>query len=97
LPGARTAMVQLSATRCSCITILWVSLVSFATITLCVASQWVFIVVYFIIDSARKLLDTPSYSVYVGFWWENPLAVMSIPWPTKVPGAAHKWMPLTKN
>jgi hypothetical protein len=37
--------------------------VSFAAITLCVASQQVFIVVsvYFVIDSARKLLDTPSY------------------------------------
>jgi len=35
-------MVQLSATGCSCITILWVSLVSFATITLCVASQHVY-------------------------------------------------------
>jgi hypothetical protein len=51
-------MVQLSATRCSCITILWVSLVSFVTITLCVASQRMFIVViYFVIDSVRKLLD----------------------------------------
>jgi hypothetical protein len=38
-------MVQLSATRCSCIAILWVSLVSFAAITLCVASQQVFIAV----------------------------------------------------
>jgi hypothetical protein len=38
-------MVQLSANRCSCIAILWVSLVSFAAITLCVASQQVFIVV----------------------------------------------------
>jgi hypothetical protein len=47
-------MVQLSATRCSCIAILWVSLVSFA-------SQRVFIVVvYFVIDSVRELLDTPS-------------------------------------
>jgi hypothetical protein len=36
-------MVQLSATRCICIAILWVSLVSFATIILCVASQWMFI------------------------------------------------------
>jgi hypothetical protein len=39
--------------------------VSFAAITLCVASQRVFIVVgsvYFVIDSVRKLLDTPSYS-----------------------------------
>jgi hypothetical protein len=38
--------------------------VSFATITLCVASQRVFIVVvvvvYFFIDSVRKLPDTPS-------------------------------------
>jgi hypothetical protein len=38
-------MGQLSATRCNCIAILWVSLVSFAAITLCVASQRVFIVV----------------------------------------------------
>jgi hypothetical protein len=38
---------------------------SFATITLCVASQRVFIVVsvYFVIDSVRKLLDTPSYCI----------------------------------
>jgi hypothetical protein len=59
-------MVQLSATRCSCIAILCVSLVSFATITFCVASQRVFVVVivvvvYFVVDSVRKLSDTPSY------------------------------------
>jgi hypothetical protein len=42
-------MVQLSATRCSCIAILWVSLVSFAAITLCVASRgFIAIVVYFV-------------------------------------------------
>jgi hypothetical protein len=37
--------------------------VSFVAIILCVASQGVFIVVsvYFVIDSVRKLLDTPSY------------------------------------
>jgi hypothetical protein len=41
--------------------------VSFAAITLCVASQRVFVVVvvvvvvYCVIDSVRKLLDTPSY------------------------------------
>jgi hypothetical protein len=47
----------------SCIAILWVSLVSFTAIPLCVASQRVFIiVVYFVIDSVRKLLDTPSYN-----------------------------------
>jgi hypothetical protein len=53
-------MVQLSATRCSCITILWVSLASFAAITVCVVSQRVVVVVYFVIDSVRKLLGTPS-------------------------------------
>jgi hypothetical protein len=39
--------------------------VSFAAITLCVASQRGFVVVvvvvYFVIDSVRKLLDAPSY------------------------------------
>jgi hypothetical protein len=36
--------------------------VSFAAITLCVASQQVFIlVVDFVIDSVRKILDTLSY------------------------------------
>jgi hypothetical protein len=36
--------------------------VNFAAITLCVVSQRVFIVVvYFVIDSIRKLLDTPLY------------------------------------
>jgi hypothetical protein len=38
--------------------------VSFAVITLCVASQRVFVVVVvvvcFVIDSVRKVLDTPS-------------------------------------
>jgi hypothetical protein len=49
----------------SCIAILWVSIESFAIITLCIASQRVFIVVSinFVIDSVRKLLDTPSYSL----------------------------------
>jgi hypothetical protein len=39
--------------------------VSFVAITLCVASEQVFIVVvaYFVIDSVRKLLDTPSYQI----------------------------------
>jgi hypothetical protein len=58
-------MVQLSATRCSSISILRVSLVSFAAITLCVASQRVFIVVDFVIDSVWKLLDTPYVCMYV--------------------------------
>jgi hypothetical protein len=60
-PGARTGNGT-AVTRCSCIAILWVSLVNFAAITLCVASQQVFVVVvYFVIDSVRKLLDIPSY------------------------------------
>jgi hypothetical protein len=47
--------------------------VSFAAINLCVASQRVFIVVsvYFVIDSVRKLLDTPSY------WGPLPVDVPS--------------------
>jgi hypothetical protein len=57
-------MVQLSATSCSSVAILWVSLVTFAAITLCVATQWAFVVVvvYFIIDSVWDLMDTPLYS-----------------------------------
>jgi hypothetical protein len=58
-------MVELSTTRCSCIAILWVSLVSFAAITLCFASQRVFIVVYFVIDTVRKLLYTPCMYGYM--------------------------------
>jgi hypothetical protein len=64
-------MVQSSATRCSCIAILWVSLVSFTAITIFVASERVFIIiiiiiiVYFVIDSFRKLLDTPSYGLVI--------------------------------
>jgi hypothetical protein len=56
-------MVQLSATRCSYVAILWVSLMISAAITLFVASQREFIVVSVnvFIDSVRKLLDTTSY------------------------------------
>jgi hypothetical protein len=35
--------------------------VSFGSITLCVASHPEFLVVYFVMYSVRKLLDTPSY------------------------------------
>jgi hypothetical protein len=62
-------MIQLFATTCSSIAILCVTLVCFAAITLCVASQRVFIVVgaiYFVIDSVRKLLDIPLYSYWYG-------------------------------
>jgi hypothetical protein len=63
-------MVQLSATRYSCMAILWVSLVSFAAITLCVASQRVIpkVSIYFFINSFRKLLDTSSYSIFIRRW-----------------------------
>jgi hypothetical protein len=54
-------IVQPSTTRCSCVAILWVRLLSFAAITLCVACQLVFVVVYFVMDSVRKL-DPPSYT-----------------------------------
>jgi len=55
-------MVQHSATRRSYIAVLWVGLVSFPAITVCVVIQrvFIFVVVYFVIDSVRKLLDTPS-------------------------------------
>jgi hypothetical protein len=56
-----SSIAQLSATGCSCIAILWLSLVSFGAITYCVASRVYKVVVYFVIDSAQKLLDTPSY------------------------------------
>jgi hypothetical protein len=55
-------MVQNFATRCSFIAILWVSLVTFSAITLCGACQQMFtvVLVYFVIDSVRRLMDTPS-------------------------------------
>jgi hypothetical protein len=38
--------------------------VSFAAITFCIASRVfiIVVVVYFVIDSVQKLLDTPSYN-----------------------------------
>jgi hypothetical protein len=75
-------IVQLSATKCSFTLILWVSLVSFASVTLCVASQRLFIVVvHFIIDSVRKLLDTPPYSDKYNTddtgksYWKTPILI----------------------
>jgi hypothetical protein len=66
-------MVQLSATSCSCIATLWVSLVNFAAIILCVASQRIItkLSVYFVMDSVRKLLDTPSYCVLLRSLYVN--------------------------
>jgi hypothetical protein len=55
-------MVQPSATWCSCIAILCQSS-EFYRLTLCIASQRVFIFVslYFVINSVRNLLDTLSF------------------------------------
>jgi hypothetical protein len=56
-------MVQLSATRCSCVAILCVSLVSFAAITLRVASRRVLIVVvYFVMTQSGYFWIYPRIS-----------------------------------
>jgi hypothetical protein len=67
-------MVQLSITEWSCIAILWISLVSFAAIELCVASQRVFIVVvvvvvvYFVMtQSGNFWLHHRLFTRLVGF------------------------------
>jgi hypothetical protein len=57
-------MVRLSATRCSCTAILWVSLVSSATITLCVASQWVFIAVCILLSTQSGNFWTHPHTAY---------------------------------
>jgi hypothetical protein len=61
--------VQLSTTRCSCIAILWVSQVSFVAITLCVASQLMFIVVsvYFVMPQSGNFWIHPRtvFPVYL--------------------------------
>jgi hypothetical protein len=70
-PAARTAMAQLSATRCSCIAILWVSLVSFAAITHSVASQRVYIVISLSTQSGNLWIH-PRMGVKLGLPpWEK--------------------------
>jgi hypothetical protein len=54
-------MVQLSATTCSCIAILWISPVSFVAITFRVASQRVFVVVVVVVVAV-------VYFVIGNFW-----------------------------
>jgi hypothetical protein len=60
-------MVQLCATRCNCITILGVSIVSFAIITLCVAYQRVFIVIsiYFVMTQFENFWIHPCVLTHV--------------------------------
>jgi hypothetical protein len=66
-PERELQMVLLSADRCSFTTLLWVSLVSFTAITLCVASRvFIIVSVYYVIDSVRKILDTPSQATEKG-------------------------------
>jgi hypothetical protein len=64
-------MVQLSTTRCSCIASLWVRLVSCAAITLCVASQRVFIVTYSVVQDIIWKADCHSACQKYPFLW-NP-------------------------
>jgi hypothetical protein len=65
-------MVQLSATTCSYIAILWVSLVSFDAIIFCVASQRVIIIIIIIIIIIYLfiLLSTQS-----GNFWIQPRTI----------------------
>jgi hypothetical protein len=58
-------MVQLSATKCSCIAILWVSPMMFAAITICIASLQVFIIVYFVMTQS-------------GNFWIHPYMLCSV-------------------
>jgi len=53
--------------------------VSFAVITLRAASQPVFIVVYFFIDSVRELLDTPSYVIRIVKLMTCPCVCVPLP------------------
>jgi hypothetical protein len=62
-------MVQLLATRCSCITISWVSLVSFATIILCVASQQMFVVFILLLTQSKTFVYTLTYEVSLQPWF----------------------------
>jgi hypothetical protein len=73
-------MVQLSATRCTYIAILWASLVSFAAITLCVASQRVFVivVVYFVMTQSGNFWIYPRSTLNC----EN-IGLGTIPTPTR--------------
>jgi hypothetical protein len=65
-------MVQLSATMPRCIAILWLSLVSFAAITLCVASHrvFIFLIVYFTMTQSGNFWIHPRIvSREIQMWW----------------------------
>jgi hypothetical protein len=74
---------QLSATRCNCITILWSSLVSFAVITLCVASQQVFVVVVSLTQSGnfcihRRICVTHTHEMLT--WLTTRMWIETLLW-----------------
>jgi hypothetical protein len=77
-------MVELSATRCSFVAILWVSLVSFAAITLCVASRRMFIVVivYFVMTQSGNFWIHPRN--YVVLLTGSHMAMFSEKWVTEI-------------
>jgi hypothetical protein len=70
-------MVQHSATRCSCIAIFLISLMSFVAITICVASQRVFVVVvvvYLVMIQSKNFLIHPRIYLY---WHVQSLKVQN--------------------
>jgi hypothetical protein len=77
-------MVQLSTSRCSCIAILWVSLVSFAAITLRVF----IVVVCFVIGSVRKHLDTSSCLLDI------LQKCLKFSTPMEINSCIEKWIPI---
>jgi len=70
-------MVQLSAVICSCIATLCVSLVSFAAITLSVASQRAFIV-YFVMTQSENFWIHPR-RLNLGTRWSGVVSFTSRP------------------
>jgi hypothetical protein len=81
-------MVPLSANKCSCIAILWLSLVSFAAITLCVTSQRVFIVVsvYFVMtQSGNFWIHHRSSAKWLSKRWEGIILFATAFMPTLRP------------
>jgi hypothetical protein len=75
-------MVQLSATKYSSIAIIWVSLVSFAAITLCVASQRVFIAVsvYFFMTQSGNFWIHPRICIRFVNWVQETRDDVGITW-----------------
>jgi hypothetical protein len=73
-------IVQLPATSCCFIAILWVNLVRSATITLCVASQRVFIVLCFVMTQSGNFWIHPRIvcDFITGWRWAVSLKLSSL-------------------